>query len=388
MDAKKIGKFIAYNRKQKGLTQEQLGEKLGVTNKTVSRWENGNYMPDLSLLTPLSKELGITLNELLAGEKLAEEKLAESAEKNLMGTIDYSAQKIKNTHRSISLLIMGLGIFISICALTIFEAESSWSSIYSILGILIFTFGLFREIKLKALWKRIVTALAVFLLLLSGFFVLDYIGTTTNHRPPIYRYMTETVFDTSKVIVYHNPFYNVYRINADTENEYYIIDKQKKYTLETVPLSPFNREKSGIDHIIKYENDFIGNNSNDGGLISALPLSEYGYVFEIDSENNGLVIDYHTTDWYDNDDLYVEKSLLYNSVSIFALIKNAEFIQYNFSGSSYKVTRTAIEEKYPEYEKIVKDGKIDNDNFNRYVETNMNDNDFVETMFSIVTPVK
>lgn len=51
MDTKKIGKFISENRKRKGLTQEQLGNILGVSNKTISRWENGNYMPDLSLLS-------------------------------------------------------------------------------------------------------------------------------------------------------------------------------------------------------------------------------------------------------------------------------------------------------------------------------------------------
>lgn len=50
MDTKKIGAFIAFNRKKKEYTQEQLAEKLGVTNKTISRWENGHYMPDLSLL--------------------------------------------------------------------------------------------------------------------------------------------------------------------------------------------------------------------------------------------------------------------------------------------------------------------------------------------------
>lgn len=55
MNTKKIGAFIAMNRKKKGYTQEQLAEKLGVTNKTISRWENGHYMPDLSLLEPLSK---------------------------------------------------------------------------------------------------------------------------------------------------------------------------------------------------------------------------------------------------------------------------------------------------------------------------------------------
>ena len=75
MDSKKIGAFIAANRKKKGLTQEQLGEKLGVSNKTISRWENGNYMPDLSLLEPLSKELEISLNELLAGEEIEKEKV-------------------------------------------------------------------------------------------------------------------------------------------------------------------------------------------------------------------------------------------------------------------------------------------------------------------------
>ena len=78
MDTKKIGAFIALNRKKKGYTQEQLAEKLGVTNKTISRWENGHYMPDLSLLEPLSKELDITLNELLAGEKIIKENKEKS----------------------------------------------------------------------------------------------------------------------------------------------------------------------------------------------------------------------------------------------------------------------------------------------------------------------
>ena len=54
MDTLKIGKFIAKKRKEKNMTQEELARILGVTNKTVSRWENGNYMPDLSLLKPLS----------------------------------------------------------------------------------------------------------------------------------------------------------------------------------------------------------------------------------------------------------------------------------------------------------------------------------------------
>ena len=56
MDQTKVGKFIAALRRERGLTQEALGQRLGVTNKTVSRWENGNYMPDIELLVPLGKE--------------------------------------------------------------------------------------------------------------------------------------------------------------------------------------------------------------------------------------------------------------------------------------------------------------------------------------------
>lgn len=70
VDQVKIGKFIAERRKRQGLTQVQLAERLGVTQKSVSRWETGRNLPDLSLLEPLSKELKVTLAELLAGEPM------------------------------------------------------------------------------------------------------------------------------------------------------------------------------------------------------------------------------------------------------------------------------------------------------------------------------
>ena len=69
MDQMKTGRFIAALRKERNLTQEQLGEKLGVTNKTISRWENGNYMPDVEMLLLLSKEFGVSINELISGER-------------------------------------------------------------------------------------------------------------------------------------------------------------------------------------------------------------------------------------------------------------------------------------------------------------------------------
>lgn len=84
MDQIKMGKFIAALRKEKGLTQEKLGERLGVTNKTVSRWENGNYMPDVEMLSLLSEEFGVSINELISGERLAAEDFKKAADSNLV----------------------------------------------------------------------------------------------------------------------------------------------------------------------------------------------------------------------------------------------------------------------------------------------------------------
>lgn len=70
MDTVKVGKFISELRREKHLTQEQLGEKIGVTNKTVSRWENGNYLPSIEMLEMLSKEFSVSINEILCGERI------------------------------------------------------------------------------------------------------------------------------------------------------------------------------------------------------------------------------------------------------------------------------------------------------------------------------
>ena len=95
MDQIKIGKFIAALRKDKGMTQEQLGEKLGVTNKTVSRWENGNYMPDVEMLSLLSKEFGVTINELITGELLDAKDFKKAADDNLVTALNSSTFTLK-----------------------------------------------------------------------------------------------------------------------------------------------------------------------------------------------------------------------------------------------------------------------------------------------------
>lgn len=87
MDQKKIGSFIADRRKDNGLTQSQLAETLGITDKAVSKWETGKSMPDPSLFCPLCDLLHITLNELLAGEFISDENLKEKSEQILLDVV-------------------------------------------------------------------------------------------------------------------------------------------------------------------------------------------------------------------------------------------------------------------------------------------------------------
>lgn len=84
MDQCKIGKFIASCRKEKNLTQAQLAEKLNITDRAVSKWENGKCLPDSSIMIELCEILDITVNELLTGEKLEPEHAQQTAEENLL----------------------------------------------------------------------------------------------------------------------------------------------------------------------------------------------------------------------------------------------------------------------------------------------------------------
>lgn len=95
MDMVKIGSFLAELRKERKLTQAELGEKLGVTNKTVSRWETGSYMPPVEVLEELSNLYGLTINELLSGRKLTAEEYREMAESNIRDTLKASTFELK-----------------------------------------------------------------------------------------------------------------------------------------------------------------------------------------------------------------------------------------------------------------------------------------------------
>lgn len=96
MDLMKTGKFIADLRKEKGLTQEQLGDKIGVTNKTVSRWETGVYLPPADVMLALGELFNVSVNEILSGKRLTDAEYKEAAEENLTQAIKASSFSLKD----------------------------------------------------------------------------------------------------------------------------------------------------------------------------------------------------------------------------------------------------------------------------------------------------
>ena len=212
MNQERIGKFIAKCRKDKKMTQSELAEKLGVTDKSIGNWENGRNMPDLSLFKPLCDELDITINDLLSGERISKEEYQEKFEENIVNTIDYSTKKINRYGNVIGLLLVIFGLFISMSAIMVFPSESSWGSIYSIFGVIVFIIGISKLTKGIKYSKRLLLILAVFVCSLGILFFIDYINVKKNNVAPMFRGTSAYLgSDDGKVIYYDTPFYDVIR---------------------------------------------------------------------------------------------------------------------------------------------------------------------------------
>lgn len=128
MDLNKTGKFIALIRKEKGLTQRELAEKLNLSEKTISKWERGVGFPDISLILPLCKCLEIDANELMTGERLQDKQYRINAENNLLKLMDKTSPKLKYTISTISAIVTIL-ITLGLILLAGFVIEEVWIKI-------------------------------------------------------------------------------------------------------------------------------------------------------------------------------------------------------------------------------------------------------------------
>lgn len=122
MNQERIGKFIAKRRKEQNLTQEELAVKLNITYKAVSKWECGKNLPDASIMLDLCNILKISVNELLSGEKVSNDKYVNNAEENLIA-LTKQIEKRKKILKNIQKLLL-------LFAITLFVLNMIFNSIY------------------------------------------------------------------------------------------------------------------------------------------------------------------------------------------------------------------------------------------------------------------
>ncbi len=144
MDQIKIGRFIAEQRKLKNLTQMQLAEKLGITDRAISKWENGKGMPNSSLMLDLCAELGISVNELLCGEVIEMTNYNEKAEKQLLQIVKEKEQKDKqllNVEIFIGILV---AIILLACVFiaSFVQMDAVWRIVLIVAGFIPFVIGI------------------------------------------------------------------------------------------------------------------------------------------------------------------------------------------------------------------------------------------------------
>lgn len=219
MDNEKIGVFIKDLRIKKGMTQRQLADILNVTDKAISKWETGRGAPDISLLEPLSITLGVSLSELMNGEKINTENINIKSNEAIKNTLDYSNKEIKRSKKNT--LIFGIAGFLLVLAFLFLGDDSSWKCIYSVIALLVLCVGIFRTNDKR----RIIKAIATFIIGMSLYQLMDINNIINYHKPPIYVYSIETEDAT---ILYKSIFYNVYRYNKDSAEEYFDISFLKK----------------------------------------------------------------------------------------------------------------------------------------------------------------
>lgn len=196
MDNTKIGNFIAELRKQQNMTQQDLAQKLNITDKAVSRWETGKGLPDMQLLEPLAKELNVSVNELISGQRLSDNDIKDN--RSLIFIIKYYISKIKKVYISmiIFLILLIMLIFYSIST---FNTPNIFVGISSILKV---NFTNNKVVEIKSYPKVIV-------------------AKSDNSNKELSKYMKERDFV----------------LDEKSGNKLTFINKNKKYEKEVVSIS-------------------------------------------------------------------------------------------------------------------------------------------------------
>lgn len=151
MDQIKIGKFIRQKGKEKNITQSELAEKLNITDRAISKWENGNCMPDVGIITELCKILNITINDLFSGEKVDMKKNEKILENNLLEMAKLKEEKDKQllTLEWVLMFIV-ISAFLTILFVASYIEMANWlKALLIVISLLILLFGVVFGIRIE-----------------------------------------------------------------------------------------------------------------------------------------------------------------------------------------------------------------------------------------------
>lgn len=218
MDQVKIGKFIALKRKEIGITQQQLADKLGVTDKSIGNWENGRNMPDLSLFEPLCKELNISINDLMSGEVVEQEDYKIKCDENITYTINEVSKQEKR--KAIILIIICIILMLSILIFTdAYYGNSMWYIYYIVSGLL------FDElIDLLNIKNNIKKCIITLLIILGCSFMFDYLCVLVRDKPPLLAFSTKKIDDIGLTYEYDCLFYKYKKVEPWNQNSDWVIE--------------------------------------------------------------------------------------------------------------------------------------------------------------------
>ena len=230
MNQQKIGLFIQEKRKEKKLTQQELAKTLGVTNRTISNWEKGKYLPDYNILIPLTKELGISVSELISGESTTKTEHTKNVEK----FIEFLKQieEIKNKkYKTIGLFALITGLTIIILILLFIPSNrytSSQSKMYGVISSL----GLLYITQREKIFKVILINLSFVIFLYTFILFHDFINVKYFKSPPRF-YISEKQIIFTGHVYYHTKFYDIYACEknsdaSDIGKDYVIIKRDNQ----------------------------------------------------------------------------------------------------------------------------------------------------------------
>lgn len=150
MDQIKIGKFIAQSRKELGWTQRQLADELAISDKTVSKWETGKGLPEVALMMPLCEMLGISVNELLSGERFAESEFKERTERVIMDLVrEREENKKKVVLAVVSAVVTVVATLTIILMAGLLQMEQWQRALLTGIGLVVMLGGLFVSAALE-----------------------------------------------------------------------------------------------------------------------------------------------------------------------------------------------------------------------------------------------